>query len=117
MLFVPSGFGIDRVGELVDVGVQSGVLTKSGSWFSWSDGDNIAQGREKTKQFFADDKEAAEQLNAAIKAAAAPAPEVDVEAVDADTAAAAAVAAAEAAVDADAAAAAVNAAVPQVKVP
>src|SRR5438552_2320634 len=42
------GEGISRDGELIDLGVQAGVVEKSGSWFSY-DGQRIGQGRENAK--------------------------------------------------------------------
>ena len=42
------GEGISLVGEIVDLGVQYGVLKKSGSWFSYGD-TKLAQGREAVK--------------------------------------------------------------------
>jgi recombination protein RecA len=44
------GFGISREGDLVDCGVQYGVLRKSGSWVSY-EGQKIGQGREAVKKF------------------------------------------------------------------
>lgn len=42
--------GISRVGELVDLGVQAGIIEKSGAWYSYS-GTRIGQGRENAKEF------------------------------------------------------------------
>ena len=42
--------GISRVGELVDVGVENGIIEKSGAWYSFS-GNRIGQGRENVKEF------------------------------------------------------------------
>jgi recombination protein RecA len=44
------GEGISKVGELLDLGVQAGVVEKSGAWFSY-EGQRIGQGRENAKQF------------------------------------------------------------------
>jgi recombination protein RecA len=44
------GEGISKRGELIDLGVQAGVVEKSGSWFSY-EGQRIGQGRENAKQF------------------------------------------------------------------
>ena len=44
------GEGISKRGELVDLGMQAGVVEKSGSWFSY-DGQRIGQGRENAKQY------------------------------------------------------------------
>ncbi|MEL6244283.1 MAG: recombinase RecA [Pseudomonadota bacterium] len=44
------GEGISKTGELIDLGVKTEVVEKSGSWYSYN-GDRIGQGREKTRQF------------------------------------------------------------------
>ena len=44
------GEGISKLGELIDLGVQAGVVEKSGSWFSY-DGQRIGQGRENAENF------------------------------------------------------------------
>lgn len=44
------GHGIDRLGEIVDLAVDTGVIKKSGAWFSY-ESKNIGQGRDKTKEF------------------------------------------------------------------
>jgi recombination protein RecA len=45
------GEGISKLGELIDIGVKSGVVDKAGAWFSYK-GDKIGQGRENSKIFF-----------------------------------------------------------------
>ncbi|MBQ0063021.1 MAG: recombinase RecA [Prevotella sp.] len=59
------GEGISKIGELVDLGVECGVLKKSGSWFSYGDV-KLAQGREATKKLFADNPEMAEEVESKI---------------------------------------------------
>lgn len=44
------GEGISQEGCIIDLGVQYGVLTKSGAWFNYNDG-KIAQGREKMREY------------------------------------------------------------------
>lgn len=61
------GEGISKVGELVDLGVQLGLVEKSGSWFSMGD-IRLGQGRDAAKQFFKDRPEEADKLEAAIRA-------------------------------------------------
>jgi len=61
------GEGIAKEGELVDLGVQLGLVQKSGSWFSMGDV-RIGQGRDAARQYFKDDPEAAEKLEAEIRA-------------------------------------------------
>ena len=59
------GEGISRVGEIVDMGVELGIIQKSGSWFSYND-TRLAQGRDATKQIIKDNPELAEELEAKI---------------------------------------------------
>ena len=59
------GEGISRVGEIVDMGVELGIIQKSGSWFSYND-TRLAQGRDATKQMIKDNPELAEELEAKI---------------------------------------------------
>ncbi len=61
------GSGISKVGELVDLGVEYGVITKSGSWFSYGD-TRLAQGRDAVKALFADNVELAEEIEQQILA-------------------------------------------------
>lgn len=62
------GEGISRVGEIVDLGVEYGVIKKSGSFYSYND-TKLAQGRDRTKQIIADNPELAEELEALISEA------------------------------------------------
>ncbi len=60
------GKGISRSGELVDVGVEAGVINKSGSWFSY-DGNRLAQGRDSVRRLLEADTALAEEIAAKIK--------------------------------------------------
>ena len=62
------GEGISRIGEIVDLGVEYGVIKKSGSFYSYND-TKLAQGRDRTKQLIADNPELAEELEAQISEA------------------------------------------------
>ncbi len=62
------GEGISRVGEIVDLGVQYGIIKKSGSFFSYNE-TKLAQGRDRTKALIADNPELAEELEARISEA------------------------------------------------
>ena len=64
------GEGISHTGELVDLGVKYDLVQKSGSWFSIGD-ERIGQGRDNAKAYLRDNPEAAEALEAAIRAAVA----------------------------------------------
>ena len=60
------GEGVSKRGELIDLGIQAGVVEKSGSWFSY-DGQRIGQGRENTKNFLKDNPDVAEAIERAIR--------------------------------------------------
>ena len=62
------GEGISRVGEIVDLGVQYGIIKKSGSFFSYNE-TKLAQGRDRTKALIADNPELAEELESRISEA------------------------------------------------
>ena len=64
------GEGISRSGEIVDLGVELGIIQKSGSWFSYGES-KLAQGREAVKQLMQDNVELAEEIEAKIRAALA----------------------------------------------
>lgn len=60
------GEGISKVGEIIDMGVELGILNKSGSWFSYND-TKIGQGREAVKQFLNDNPEMMENIETRIR--------------------------------------------------
>jgi len=60
------GEGVSKRGELIDLGIQAGVVEKSGSWFS-HDGQRIGQGRENAKTFLKDNPEISEAIERAIR--------------------------------------------------
>ena len=59
------GEGISRVGEIIDLGVEFGLIKKSGSWFSYND-TKLGQGRDAAKQLILDNPELAEELEGLI---------------------------------------------------
>ena len=61
------GEGISKVGELLDLGVQAGVVEKSGAWFSY-EGTRIGQGRENAKTYLRANAETAEAIEKKIRA-------------------------------------------------
>jgi recombination protein RecA len=61
------GEGISKMGELVDLGVKSGIVEKSGAWFSY-DSQRIGQGRENSKQFLRANPEMAAAIERGIRA-------------------------------------------------
>ena len=61
------GEGISKTGELLDLGVQAGIVEKSGAWFSY-DGQRIGQGRENAKAFLKEYPAVAEEIERKVRA-------------------------------------------------
>lgn len=61
------GEGVSKVGEIIDMGVELGIVQKSGSWFSYN-GDKLGQGRESVKQLMIDNPEMANEIETQIRA-------------------------------------------------
>ena len=59
------GEGISQVGEVVDLGVDFGIIKKSGSWFSYGE-TKIGQGRDAVKQMLNDNPELYEELKVKV---------------------------------------------------
>ena len=59
------GEGISRTGEIVDLGVETGIIKKSGSWFSYGES-KLAQGRDAVKKLIEDNPELADEIIAKI---------------------------------------------------
>ncbi|BBO73840.1 protein RecA [Desulfosarcina widdelii] len=62
------GEGISRAGDLLDVGVDNGIVDKSGSWYSY-DGERIGQGRENVKKFFYENPDLFEKVTVKVRQA------------------------------------------------
>ncbi len=60
------GEGISKTGELLDLGVQAGVVEKSGAWFSY-DGQRIGQGRENAKTFLREHPDLAQAIELKVR--------------------------------------------------
>jgi recombination protein RecA len=60
------GLGISREGGIIDMGVEHGLIKKSGSWFTY-DGDQLGQGMENSRRFLRDNPELAAELERLIK--------------------------------------------------
>ena len=60
------GEGISKVGEIIDMGVELGIVQKSGSWFSYN-ADKLGQGREGVKQLLLDNPEMANEIEEKIR--------------------------------------------------
>ena len=59
------GEGISKAGEIIDLGVEYGIVKKSGSWFSY-EGSKLGQGRDAAKQMIIDNPELASEIEARI---------------------------------------------------
>ena len=60
------GEGISKMGEVLDLGVNAGIVEKSGAWFSY-DGQRVGQGRENAKTFLREHPEMAQAIERAIR--------------------------------------------------
>jgi recombination protein RecA len=60
------GEGISRIGEIIDIGVDKGIVKKSGSWFSYED-TKLGQGREAVKSLLLDNPELMEEIEGRIR--------------------------------------------------
>ncbi|MFY8003881.1 MAG: recombinase RecA [Chitinophagaceae bacterium] len=61
------GEGISKIGEIIDMGVELGILNKSGSWFSY-EANKLGQGRDAVKALFRDNPELAAEIEGKIRA-------------------------------------------------
>jgi len=60
------GEGISKLGEIIDLGAQAGIVEKSGAWFSY-DGQRIGQGRENARAFLRQNPEIAAKIEQAVR--------------------------------------------------
>ncbi|MFZ1730655.1 MAG: recombinase RecA [Bacteroidota bacterium] len=60
--------GISKIGDLLDIGVEAGVIQKSGSWFSYGD-ERLGQGREGVRKFLKETPELLDKIEAHVKQA------------------------------------------------
>ena len=77
------GEGISKVGEILDLGVDMGIIAKSGSWFSY-DGNRLGQGREGVKTILLDNHELADKIEKQIRDMVKGEPEVALAAIPTD---------------------------------
>ena len=63
------GEGISQEGCIMDMGIQFDIIGKSGAWFSYN-GEKVANGREKMRQFLKDNPEISNEIQQKIRAAA-----------------------------------------------
>jgi recombination protein RecA len=61
------GEGISKVGEIIDLGVEYGIVKKSGSWFSYGD-TKLGQGRDAVKTLLLDNPDLMDELETKIRA-------------------------------------------------
>ena len=60
--------GISRIGEIVDLGVEKGIIEKSGAWYSYK-GERVGQGRDQTKEYLKEHAPVAKEIEGKIKEA------------------------------------------------
>ena len=60
------GEGISKVGEIIDIGVEAGIIKKAGSWFSYGD-TKLGQGRDGVKQILLDNIELMDELEMKVR--------------------------------------------------
>ena len=66
------GVGISREGSLIDMGVEAGIVKKSGAWFTY-EGDQLGQGKENARAFLIDNPDLANDIEKKIRASYVPA--------------------------------------------
>jgi recombination protein RecA len=60
------GIGISREGSLIDLGVEQGIVRKSGAWYTY-EGDQLGQGKENARNFLLDNPDVANEIEKKIK--------------------------------------------------
>ncbi len=60
------GHGISREGSLIDVGVENGIIRKSGAWYTY-DGDQLGQGKENVRKFLRDNPDLTNEIEKKVK--------------------------------------------------
>ena len=73
------GTGISREGSLIDLGVEQGIVRKSGAWYTY-EGDQLGQGKENARNFLRDNPDLANEIEKRIKEKLGVGPRLDVEA-------------------------------------
>ena len=73
------GFGISREGSLIDLGVEQGIVRKSGAWYTY-EGDQLGQGKENARNFLRDNADLANEIEKRIKEKLGVGPRLDAEA-------------------------------------
>ncbi len=70
------GAGISREGSLIDMGVEHGIIRKSGAWYTY-DGDQLGQGKENARSFMRDNPDIANEIEKRIKETLGLVPSID----------------------------------------
>jgi len=78
------GEGISREGSLIDLGVEAGIVNKSGAWYTY-EGDQLGQGKENARLFLKDNPDLANELEKRIKESMGIGAQADQPAVDEDS--------------------------------
>ncbi|RJQ88211.1 recombinase RecA [Amycolatopsis panacis] len=73
------GQGVSREGSLIDMGVDQGILRKSGAWYTY-EGDQLGQGKENARRFLRDNPDIANEIEKRIKEKLGIGPQLDAEA-------------------------------------
>ena len=72
------GVGISREGSLIDLGVDQGIVRKSGAWYTY-EGDQLGQGKENARSFLRDNPDTANEIEKRIKEKLGVGPRLDAE--------------------------------------
>lgn len=75
------GQGVSREGSLIDMGVDQGILRKSGAWYTY-EGDQLGQGKENARKFLRDNPDIANEIEKRIKEKLGIGPQLDAEAAE-----------------------------------
>ena len=70
------GIGISREGSLIDLGVEQGIVRKSGAWYTY-EGDQLGQGKENARNFLRDNPDMANEIEKRIKEKLGVGPRID----------------------------------------
>jgi recombination protein RecA len=73
------GTGISREGSLIDLGVEQGIVRKSGAWYTY-DGDQLGQGKENARNFLRENQDMANEIEKRIKEKLGVGPRLDADA-------------------------------------
>jgi recombination protein RecA len=73
------GIGISREGSLIDLGVEQGIVRKSGAWYTY-EGDQLGQGKENARNFLRDNEDVASEIEKRIKEKLGVGPRLDADA-------------------------------------